>query len=131
MLNYITLPKNPVIVFDIDNTLIDSCGKSIIPIVNLFNYAKSIGITPVIITNRTGDKKTIDFTQNQLRDYGIDGYRFLFFRKPTLPNNPFRYKEKARLKLYLSNMTVIMSIGDHEWDIGKYGGIGFLLPVYV
>ena len=39
-LNVIELPINPAIVFDIDNTLIDTKGKCIDQIINFYNYVK-------------------------------------------------------------------------------------------
>lgn len=127
-LTYMSLPSNAAVVFDIDDTLIHSSGQCIAPIVDIFNYVKNNGLLPIIITNRSGDKETVAYTQKQLIECGIVGYRSIYFRKPSLPNNPYRYKEKARQSVQERGMTVVMSIGDQAWDIGKYAGIGYIVP---
>lgn len=129
-LSRMVIPKNAVIVFDIDDTLIHSSGTPITPIVNLFNHAKDLGIFPVIITNRSGDTSTIEYTRKQLTECGIYGYRSLYFRPPDREDMPYRYKEKARQNIHKRGMVVMMSIGDKPWDIGNYGGVGFILPIY-
>lgn len=129
-LKNIKLPNNPVMIFDIDDTLIHHSGNCIIQVLQLFNEVKNMGITPIIITNRSGDNGTILFTQKQLSDCNIYGYGSLYFRVPEKENNPYRYKEKARLSVHKRGMNVVMSIGDQNWDIGQYGGIGYILPVF-
>ena len=128
-LTQLDLTPNSAIVFDIDNTLIHSNGNGIIPIINVFNHVKSIGIIPILITNRIGNQQSIDFTQNQLKQCGIEGYKSLYFRHPEKEDNPYRYKERARRSVYERGMNVIMSIGDQPWDIGNYGGIGVIIPI--
>ena len=124
----IRLPSDAVVVFDIDDTLIHSNGGCIIPMINVFNHVKDVGLTPIIITNRSGDTDTIDKTQKQLNECGIFGYKSLYFRKPTISDNPYKYKESARRSIHERGMTVVMSIGDQVWDIGRYAGIGMLVP---
>lgn len=129
-INRMHIPEYAVMVFDIDCTLIDNRGQCILPIINLFNHVKDRGIIPIIITNRLGDPDNVKYTQNQLAQCGIAGYRSLYFRSPNREDNPYRYKEKARKSIHERGMAVIASIGDQPWDIGNYGGIGFILPVY-
>lgn len=129
-LSHMNIHKNAVIVFDIDDTLIHSNGICITPILNLFNYVKKLRIESIIITNRPGDSSTIKYTQKQLSDCGIFGYRSLYFRQPGKYDSPYIYKEKARQNIHKLGMSVIMSIGDQPWDIGNYGGVGFILPTY-
>jgi len=130
-LNKMSIPETAAIVFDIDDTLIHSNGKCIMPIINLFNYIKKMGIIVILITNRSGDRLTIDYTQKQLIQCGINGYKSLYFREPSKPNDPYRYKIKARLNVHERGMIVVMSIGDQIWDVGEYAGIGYILPVYI
>ena len=125
-LNRITLPPNPAIVFDIDDTLIDSKGNSIHSIIALYNFSKQLGITPIIITNRSGHYQNIEYTKEQLKQHNIVGFKLLYFRPPH-KWNPWRYKLKARENVKDKGYNVVMSIGDMEWDIGKYGGVGILL----
>ncbi len=127
-LHYIELPSNPVVVFDIDDTLLHSNGSCIIPIVNLYNHVKMIGIIPIIITNRLGIPDVIEFTQKQLKKCCIHGYKHLYFRHPEKDNNPYRYKEKARYNIHERGMNIVMTIGDQQWDTGNYGGVGIIIP---
>jgi predicted secreted acid phosphatase len=122
------LPPRPAIVFDIDGTLIDENGKGIIPVIALFKFSKSMGITPFIITSRIDDNKGIveDYTYSQLYSNDITGYASLFM----LPKNfsqPWKYKLHARKQIHNWGFQVVMSIGDNHWDIGEYGGIGILV----
>ena len=129
-INNMVLPSNPAIIFDIDDTLINSTDNIIYPILNIYKFAKVLNLTIIIITNRSGDKETIKFTLDQLQKHGITDYKSIYFRSPQKENNPWRFKQISRKSIYERGFNVIMSIGDQEWDIGKYGGIGFILPLY-
>ena len=99
----------------------------------LFGFLMAGGteiVQHTLITNRTGDTSTIEYTQKQLTERGIFGYKALYFRPSDKENMPYRYKEKARQNIHERGMIVMMSIGDKPWDIGNYGGIGFILPTY-
>lgn len=128
-LDSIQLPFNPVVIFDIDNTLLHSNGTCIMPIVNVYNHVKKIGIIPIIITNRLGIIPIIEFTQNQLKNCGITGYKSIYFRDPEKDNDAYTYKKKARHNVYKRGMNILMSIGDKKYDIGDYGGIGVIVPI--
>jgi hypothetical protein len=121
-------PENSAIVFDIDDTLIDGFGRSIVPIIMVYNYSKLKNIIPVIITSRAGTPESIEFTQLQLLSHGITDYKFLYFRNPNLIN-PWEYKLNARKNIHDRGITVIMSLGDQDWDLGQYGGIGYKIPI--
>lgn len=127
-LDYMKLPYNPVVVFDIDNILLHSNGTSITPMLKVYNHVKKIGISPIIITNRLGILPIIEFTKNQLKNCGIDGYKSLYFRHPNKIDNPYMYKKKARYNIHERGMNIIMTIGDKKSDIGYYGGFGIIIP---
>ena len=116
-------------VFDIDNTLLHSNGTCIVPIVNVYNHVKNKGIIPIIVTNRLGIIPVIEFTQNQLKNCGINGYKYLYFRHPEKSNDPYKYKKNVRYNIHKRGMNIIMSIGDQKHDIGDYGGIGVMVPI--
>ena len=119
---------NTAVVFDIDDTLISSKnGKCIGYVVELFNYAKRIS-TPFIITNRIGNQYAIDYTNKQLYECGIHGYKDIYFQHPNTYNDPWKYKREAREHIHNTGYIVLMSIGDMPWDIGEYGGRGFIIP---
>jgi predicted secreted acid phosphatase len=119
-------PKK-IIVFDIDDTLIDNYGVRINPVYEIYRYAVSQGFTIAIITNRPGGDLNIKITQDQLFINEIRKYRFLYFRNPKR-TDPYRYKSVARKNLHDRGYETILSIGDMPWDIGDYGGLGVIVP---
>ena len=121
------LPPNPAIVFDIDGTLIDGNGQGIIPVIALFKFSKSFGITPFIITARINkDAMAQQYTHMQLSANDIFDYSALFMM-PKHFLHPCRYKFFARKQIHDWGFNVVMSIGDNPCDIGEYGGIGILV----
>ena len=126
-LNSLQFYENSVIVYDIDDTLIDTSGKTIEPIINTYHYAKKMGIATVIITARPGTRENIEKTKEQLSQHGITGYKYMYFI-PRDKQDPMTFKYIARRNLHERGYNVAMSIGDMPWDIGYYGGIGFQVP---
>jgi hypothetical protein len=113
------------VIFDIDETLLDLRGQPIVPIVAVYNYVRSAGITPIMITAReTGG---IEITREQLEFAGITPSRIMYFRPPEM-QDPYAYKLGARRDVHRRGYTVIASVGDQPWDIGHYGGRGFIVP---
>ena len=113
--------------FDIDDTLIHSETQlPITSIVNVYNECKKLNICLFIITARTDSL----FTYYQLYSVGIKGWGGIYF----FPSNYIyneetvaSFKENARLEAINQGYVPIFSIGDKIWDIGTYGGRGFLL----
>jgi predicted secreted acid phosphatase len=125
-INSIPISNNSVIVYDIDDTLIDSFGAPIQPIIDTYHYAKTVGLIPAIITARYGTEFNIKNTIDQLNYFGITDYRMLYMM-PTNKNDPAHFKELARKNIHKMGYEIVMSIGDMPWDIGNYGGIGFIV----
>lgn len=121
------IPSNAVIVFDIDHTLLDQHGAIIPPIVYLYHAIKSKGITPIIVTAREGRSEVVRWTQDQLRDLGIDGYTYMYFLGVG-KTDPWHYKKIARKNVHERGYIVIATIGDEQWDHGEFGGVGFMVP---
>jgi hypothetical protein len=128
ILDSIDLPDKPVIVFDVDSTLMDHENQVIKPIRTIYHYARMLGITVVIITSRVGNAEVINITRQQLKAAGVDEVGFWYFRKSTTYNH-WSFKHNARLNIHERGFTVVMSLGDAPWDIGEYGGIGMLVPI--
>jgi len=123
-LDNIILPNNPVIVFDIDNTLLDWKRELIKPISVIYHYACMLGITVMIITSRPGTPEVINWTQSRLMEEGICEVKFYYFRKPD-NKNCLKFKENARQNIHKRGFNVVMSLGDQDYDIsGEYAGIG-------
>src|SRR3990167_1725340 len=127
-LDSLELPRNPVVIFDIDGTLIDYQGFPIIPIVDLYSEILERGIHVGIITARrhTDQEKTLRI----LEKHGIRDYTFLYLMNYEVIQDPARYKLEARFDIFSKGFYPIMSIGDMPWDIGMYGGIGYNIPSY-
>jgi hypothetical protein len=117
---------NSVIVYDIDDTLIHSnTGQPKTDIVEVYHESVKMNFTPVIITARPGTEKNIEITMNQLKNIGIHS-PLVYFR----PENKWdvsRFKLLARKNIHERGYIVEASIGDMHWDIGAYGGKGFIV----
>lgn len=125
-LSKIAVKNNHVVVFDIDGTLLTENNEPIQPVINLYNYSKYMGYSPIIITARAGTPENIEKTRQTLHLHGITGYLNMYFRPPE-KMNPYRYKWSARKHIYENGFITVASIGDMPWDIGEYGGRGFLI----
>jgi len=121
--------SNNIIIYDIDDTLIKSDGTPIWPIIRTFYYAKQKGIQTAIITARQGNPENVARTIDQLAQYGLTGYSSIYFRQPNCVDY-YKYKLTCRYDIHMNNFKAIISIGDSDWDIGAYGGIGYKVPVF-
>ena len=119
-------PPNAAAIFDIDGTLLDAAGRPIVPVVSLYNYVRSRGITPFIVTARL--HAFAKYTEQQLNSNGITGYKAMYMR-PSLVSDPGKGKLASRRHIAQQRYTAILSIGDMPFDVGAYGGIGFLVPI--
>lgn len=125
-LEHITIPNNPCIILDLDNTIIDSNGYFIKPIYEICLKCLNLNITIFIITGRVLNNQNLENTYNQISKL----YYFvkqIYFRLPYLQNF-YEYKKKARYDIFLKGYTCIATIGDNIWDIGLFGGNGFIIP---
>lgn len=126
-----SLPNDPnsIIVYDIDDTLIESRNRTPIqPILYTYRYAKDKGLKTAIITARRDLNHNINLTKKELERHGIADYSFMYFL-PEGKRDQSKYKLLARKNLHDRGYKVLMSIGDAPWDIGEYGGIGFTVPM--
>ena len=136
-INYLDLieyNKNYCVMFDIDDTLIDSeTSNPIKPIVNLLKECNKRKLKVLIITARD-DRYTLE-TIEELDKNGIyhnipnkKHYDFLYLRHSPKDDNEY-FKSKLKEQLYNDGYITIMSIGDNLIDIiGEYSGYGIKLP---
>jgi len=97
ILDKIPFSPNQAIVFDIDDTLIDSTTHQLIPkVFELYQYCRNKGYNIYIITARPRVPYGVQLTLQQLHSLGIGGFKNI-------------------------------SIGDKSWDIGRYGGYGIIV----
>ena len=95
ILRAIPLKSNSTVVFDIDDTLINTKGEIIKPIMDFYNVVKKMGIEPMIVTARRFTNNGLNFTRKQLKEYGITNYKFLYLM-PVETNDVWEYKKQAR-----------------------------------
>ena len=124
ILEKIPFSPNQAVVFDIDDTLIDSSTHQLIPkVFELYQYCRNRGYNIFIITARPRIPYGVQLTLNQLYSLGITGFKNIAFRPPLELSIP-AYKLRARKAI---KDDVIMSIGDKTWDIGEGGGYGIIV----
>lgn len=126
--------KDIVVFFDIDDTLLNTKKgmTPISPIVDLHHACKSMGLKIIIITARPYTEENRIHTENQLLQYGIT-YELLYM-SPYLSYNGisqsaiYEYKRLSRQDaLERLDGIPLFSVGDKEWDVGQYGGIGLII----
>lgn len=116
------------IVFDLDGTIIydHSWDIPIKPMIDFINYCTQRNIKIIIITARPGFKNNIDNTRNSLEKLSIVCDNF-FFKNPDFKDVKI-FKINARDYVTKNlNLNILMSIGDNEWDMGEFGGLGILM----
>jgi predicted secreted acid phosphatase len=125
-LQTVEIKENSIIIFDIDDTLVDYFGNLIQPVYDFYNYIKTLNIKPVLITAREGNNYNINWTISQLKNLNINDYLYAFFKSPN-EYNIGKFKELSRKVFHDKGFNVLMSIGDTFWDVGNYGGKSVLL----
>ena len=129
--------KPPLIIFDIDDTLLDTEKFSknfplfdgIDPAVTLYNYLLDLGYHIVILTARKEDRReTTIYNLNRIK---VKNYDELIMRKETDLGVSFaKYKLQERIKLS-RNYTIVANIGDQMSDFeGGYNGKIIKIPTF-
>ena len=132
LLNNIHYTPNPAVMFDIDDTLLyvpntPRVSKliSILPMINLLNYALSRGCMIIIITAR--DSRGIAHTIKELKEHSIHYHKLHLRKSPQENHMMFKSNIKEHYKLH--GINIVMSIGDNEIDIiGPCSGYCIKLP---
>jgi predicted HAD superfamily phosphohydrolase YqeG len=102
-----TVAPGDAVMFDIDDTLIDtSTGKVIQDIYDLYKSAQKKGYRMIIITARPGFYKNVTWTRDQLRNMDISYDELIF----TPPLGKSLYKRA-------SNYNYVLSVGDMDTDL--------------
>lgn len=123
------LPPNPTVIFDIDDTLIHSrLDEPIVPMVACYHAIKNLKIDIQIVTARLFSEEVVEYTKAQLSKYGIANDT-IYFRNPEY-QDVSQYKFNCRYHIRERGLNTIASIGDQPWDIGAFGGLGFIVPQY-
>lgn len=121
--------SNSAVVFDIDGTLINNLGQPIHTVCKLYEYFLKRGVNIFLVTARYHGKDNAyrKATSDQLKGVGIFGYKNLYMRSDDSMTNYFLFKKECRKDIMMSGYNIILSIGDNAFDIGEYGGVGFIV----
>jgi len=115
--------RMPAVVFDIDDTLIDSTTRSsIIPMVLVYRKIQKMNIPIFIITARSN--VFLKETHTELRQHRITGYQNLYMVGHDLRTTPGSFiedknmrKAKARQQVESQGYDILLNIGDDPGDM--------------
>jgi predicted secreted acid phosphatase len=116
----------PVVIFDIDGTLVDFWTQEAIePTIDFYNKIIKLGYHTIILTARLKDMK--NQTIKKLNQIGIKNYDQIIFRD-YLFENIADYKLNQRKKL-ATNYDIVANVGDRITDFkGGYNGKIIKIP---
>jgi len=115
------LPPNSIVIFDIDDTVINSEQKPIVPIIELYKAIQKAGIPIVFVTARPFVEPVVRYTVQQLEFFGITGYIGIYFRNQNMINVP-EFKRITRAEIMkVHNKIPVLNIGEQTWDMGEFG----------
>lgn len=115
--------KKPLVVFDIDDTLINDKKDAFIlnpAVVALYDGLVKEGANVHLVSARNNDKDTLQWSKDQLKVLGIEGYAGLWHAPSKWRNTMAKISEwkrdqrKALAKQYKS--PVILTVGDQWGD---------------
>jgi predicted secreted acid phosphatase len=141
--------KKSAIVFDVDETLLSNytainadnftfgpqsqaeatneIGTAIVASRDLFDLAKSKGITVFLITGRR--ENTRAHTTSNLTREGFTGYKQLILKPDASTDSTVAYKSGARAGIEDQGYRIIANVGDQYSDLaGGHSGVAFKLP---
>jgi hydroxymethylpyrimidine pyrophosphatase-like HAD family hydrolase len=125
------LPPYPVIVFNIDNTLLDKKREPLIPVLNMYYYILSLNINIIIVTTRPATDKCMENTNNELLSYNIDNFKCIYYRKEDRSNLK-RYKINSLKNIVKRGYNIIMNIDNMDYTEDEYEnefGIHVKIPI--
>jgi predicted secreted acid phosphatase len=116
----------PIVIFDIDGTLIDFWSQEAIePTVDFYKTAKKLGYHTVILTARLKDMKSQ--TIKKLNEIGIKNYDEIIFRDYLFQDiGDFKLSQRKKLA---TNYDIVANVGDRITDFkGGYNGKIIKIP---
>jgi len=105
----------------------DARGAAIVPVLELYNFAKAKGVKRFFLTGRKEAERAS--TIENLRDVGYSGWEDLIMR-PDANSDPARvYKPARRQAIVSQGYTIVLNIGDQASDLaGCCAERSFKLP---
>ena len=115
----VRIGSHGLVVFDIDNTLIDTEHNPIDAVIQVYTFAQSIGLLCAIVTARPETIENRDVTIAMLHKHGISGWESLYMmpsRYTISAEGVSIYKREARDDIE-SRHRILANIGDMWHDI--------------
>jgi len=110
--------KPPLVIFDVDGTLVDLTSP-IPPTISFYQNVKDMGYHTIILTARSEQIK--DRTIDLLNKFGVKGYDDIILR-PEKEKETAKFKTNVRKKLATS-YDIVANVGDRIFDFeGGYNG---------
>lgn len=110
--------NTPLVIFDIDGTLIDFfLQQPIEPTIDFYQNVVKMGYHTVLLTARSMNRESE--TIELIHRYGIKNYDEIIFRQPAQEQDFGSYKLKQRKKL-ATKYEIVANVGDSMSDF--YGG---------
>ena len=119
--HYITkrdMGPRDAVMFDIDDTLIFTSGRSNTPMIELLNEAHKLGYKIVIITARPGIEATIYWTIRQLEQYKIS-YDYLGFTSAQT-KDVMKRRLPYHFALSVGDMPTDLTASEHFLNISNF-----------
>jgi hypothetical protein len=106
---------------------VDEIGVAIKPTLDLYNLAKSKGITPFFITGRPEAQRAP--TEDNLKREGFTDYAQAFLKPAGFSGSTVQYKSGARAQIEQQGYHIVASVGDQYSDLaGGHEDTAFKLP---
>jgi predicted secreted acid phosphatase len=104
-------------------------AEALKPTLELFNAAKSLGVTVFFITGRQDRFDLRDATALNLKRAGYDGWQDLIMRPVSSPGSVTEYKSSKRKAIQDQGYRIIVNVGDQQSDLdGGFAEKAFRVP---
>jgi predicted secreted acid phosphatase len=104
-------------------------AEALKPTLELFNAAKSLGVTVFFITGRQDRFDLRDATATNLKLAGYDGWQDLIMRPISSPGSVSEYKSSQRKAIQDRGYKIIANVGDQQSDLdGGFAEKTFRVP---
>ena len=90
------------------------------PTLELFNHAKSRGVSVFFISHRPQDQQKV--TRSNLKLAGYRGYRKLYLSPPNAPTHAGEFKTQTRKAIQAEGYTLVANVGDQFSDLNTADG---------
>lgn len=129
----VRIGNSGVVVFDIDDTLVNRAQKPFSHSVDLYAHVQNIGLRSAIVTARPESKENRKLTISTLRANGFDDWESLFMMTPDYPvtaSGISSFKRDARDSIEQKHR-ILANVGDMWHDVVRlplYGPMKALEP---